>query len=117
MRLTLLLRSFRPEYVGPIPKFPGNAQTGKHRYVPKVTLGKKLSLFIQMKHEEQVIKYLSKPYVTEQQENAYLASIGRKRPQYWDDFLRRPIERPLKQYYAADYLQKIDYSRSFEIEE
>ncbi|CAG2102514.1 unnamed protein product [Medioppia subpectinata] len=117
MRLTSICRSFRPEFVGYVPKFPGNVETGKHRFVPKVTTGKKLSLYKQLKHEEQVMRYISKPYITPSQEKAYLQSIGRTRPEYWDDFLRQPLEEPLKQYFAADYLRKLDFSRGFEEED
>ncbi|CAG2176444.1 unnamed protein product [Oppiella nova] len=89
----------------------------KHRYVPKVTTGKKLSLYTKLKHEEQVMKYLSKPYITQEQEEAYLKSVGRTRPQYWDDFLRQPLEEPLKQYFAADFLERLDLTRSFDEED
>jgi len=117
MRLTVILRSFRPEFVGYVPNFPGNVLKGKHRYVPKVTTGKKLSLYRQLRHEEQVMRFISKPYISEAQEKAYLESVGRTRPEYWDDFLRQPLEVPLKQYYAADYLQRLDITRSFDEED
>ncbi|CAG2165958.1 unnamed protein product [Oppiella nova] len=117
MRFTHILRSFRPEFVGYVPKFRGNVEKGKHRYVPKVTTGKKLSLYTKLKHEEQVMKYLSKPYITQEQEEAYLKSVGRTRPQYWDDFLRQPLEEPLKQYFAADFLERLDLTRSFDEED
>jgi len=116
MKITSIINSFRREFVGYIPKYPGNAEKGKHRYVPAVTLSKKLLLWRQLKYEEEVIKYLSKPYISEAQEKAYLKSVNRTRPEYWDDFLRRPIEKPLKQYYAADYLKRLEISRGFEEE-
>jgi len=117
MIITSILSSFRREFIGYIPKFPGNVLRGKRRFVPKVTLAKKLSLYKKLKYEEQVMKYLSKPYISENQENLYLKSIGRTRPEYWDDFLRRPIEAPLKQTYAADYIINLDTNRSFEEED
>lgn len=47
----------------------------------------------------------------------FLHSKQLKKPEYWDDFLRREIELPLNQYYAADFLEKLDVSRSFEEED
>lgn len=41
---------------------------------------------------------------------------GQEHQRFWDDFTRRPIEQPLKQRYAADYLTQLDSRRSFEEE-
>ncbi|KAI2797683.1 Ribosomal protein 63, mitochondrial [Blomia tropicalis] len=117
MRLSLILASFRREFIGPIPKHKGNVLIGKKRFVPPVTLGKKIELFRELKYEEEVMKYLSKSYITESQENKYLQSKGLDHPEYWDDFMRRPIEVPLKQHYAADYLVNLNINRSFEEED
>lgn len=109
----------------------------KKRFVPPVTLGKKIVLFQELKYEEEAMKYLSKPYITEvcclhfyfysssnvqtcpsqSQENQYLQSTGQSHPEYWDDFTRRPIEMPLKQVYAADFLEKLNVSRNFQEED
>ena len=39
-----------------------------------------------------------------------------ERPPYWDDFTRMTIEQPLQQSYSADYLEKLNCSRTFEEE-
>ncbi|XP_027194841.2 uncharacterized protein LOC113789496 [Dermatophagoides pteronyssinus] len=116
MRFTLILQSFRREFIGPIPKHKGNVLIGRKRFVPPVTMGKKIGLVQQLAYEEEVMKYLSKPYVNETQECQYLESKKMERPPYWDDFSRMTIEQPLKQSYSADYLEKLNSSRSFEEE-
>lgn len=53
----------------------------------------------------------------QEQEKKYLYSKELSHPPYWDDFLRKEIELPLKQKYAADYLVKLNVSRSFDEED
>lgn len=56
-------------------------------------------------------------FVLQKQEEAYLQSVGRTRPEYWDDFLRKPLLEPLKQHYAGDFLVGLDVSRSMDEED
>ncbi|KAH9389994.1 Ribosomal protein 63, mitochondrial [Tyrophagus putrescentiae] len=113
MRLSLILNSFRREFIGPIPKHPGNVLRGKKRFVPPVTISDKINLVRELKYEEEVMKFLQKPYITESQEKQYLEATGQSKPEYWDDFTRKTIEEPLPQHYAADYLEKFNVNRSF----
>ncbi|OTF82467.1 hypothetical protein BLA29_012177 [Euroglyphus maynei] len=117
MRFSLILQSFRREFIGPIPKHKGNVLKGRKRFVPPVTLGKKIGLAQEFAHEEEVMKYLSKPYINETQECRYLESKNMERPPYWDDFTRMTIEQPLQHSYSADYLRRLNVSRSFEEED
>ncbi|KAF7488949.1 hypothetical protein SSS_06073 [Sarcoptes scabiei] len=117
MRLTCFLSSFRREFIGPIPKHKGNVLRGKDRFVPPVTTKKKVAFFRRLAYEEEAMRYLSSPYISEIQENQYLQSIGRDHPSYWDDFTRRPIIDPIKQTYSMDFMMKLNVSRSFEEED
>ncbi|RWS02383.1 hypothetical protein B4U79_11290 [Dinothrombium tinctorium] len=117
MRLTRVLCKYRPEFHGFIPKFRGKVEIGRHRYVPAITKGMKYTFFREASYEFEVMKYLQKPFITEEQERAYLQSIGRTQPVYADDHLNKNLVFPLKQRYAADLLARLDVSRKFEEED
>ncbi|KAI7688385.1 hypothetical protein SSS_06073 [Sarcoptes scabiei] len=65
MRLTCFLSSFRREFIGPIPKHKGNVLRGKDRFVPPVTTKKKVAFFRRLAYEEEAMRYLSSPYISE----------------------------------------------------
>lgn len=71
-------------------------------------------MWMEMMHEEEVMKYLRVPYISEVQEQAYLQSVGRSQPEYRDDFLGKTVEVPLNQRYAADLIKHLDVTRKFE---
>lgn len=52
---------------------------------------------------------------TQRQEQAYLQSVGRTHPEYYDEFMHKKVVKPEQQRYSADLLLKLDVSRSFEI--
>ena len=65
MRLTQTLFKWRPEFTGYKPKYPGHVYVGKHRYTPPVTSMAKYFVMRQLLYEEENMKYLSRPYITE----------------------------------------------------
>lgn len=71
-------------------------------------------LWQQWRNEEEVLKYLSTPYITVDEELDYLESIGEKY-QDVDPLYTSKIETPLQQRYATDILEKFDRNRKYEI--
>lgn len=114
MRLTASLFKFRPIFEGKMPKYPGSATTGKNRFVPPATKGTRYALWMQWRDEEEVMKYISKPYITAEEENEYLCSIG-ERHQDVDPLYTHHIETPMRQRYAVEILEKFERSRQHEI--
>lgn len=60
------------------------------------------------------MKYTAKPYVTADQEIAYLNSIGEKHHDV-DPLYTSHIETPMRQRYAVELLDKFERSRQHEI--
>lgn len=62
-------RSPKGNYDGNVTRrFSFNLEPSLHsrkRFVEPVTLGKKIGLLQELKHEEEVIKFLGKPYISE----------------------------------------------------
>lgn len=50
----------------------------------------------------------------QRQEQAYLQSVGRTQPEYYDEFMHKKVMKPEQQKYAADVLSRLDVSRSFD---
>ncbi|KAI1291728.1 hypothetical protein HDE_07165 [Halotydeus destructor] len=115
MRLSLILASYRPIFHGYKPTFPGNVTLGKHKFVPPVNRTHKFYIMRQMLYEEEVMMYLRSPCISEKQEQAYLQSVGKAKPDHADDFMFKKLAKPERQRYAADYLVALDKSRKFEI--
>lgn len=114
MKLTSVLCKHHPMFIGVIPKFRGAALTGKHKFVPPATRGTRYALWSEWRDQEQVMKYISKPYVTEDQENAYLKSIGEKHHDV-DPIYTSHIESPMRQRYAIEILENFERARAHEI--
>lgn len=114
MRLTAVLCKVRPLFIGKIPKFRGSATSGKHKFVPPATKATRYLLWQQWKDQEEVMKYISKPYITAEEELDYLESIG-ERHQDVDPLYTSQIETPMRQRYAVDILEKFERSRQHEI--
>ena len=53
--------------------------------------------------------------VSQTQEQAYLQSVGRTHPEYYDEFMHKKIVKPEQQRYSADLLERLDSNRAFEI--
>lgn len=113
MKLTAVLCKFRKTFVGPQPKFRGSATKGKHKFVEPATRGNRYMLWLDWKNQEEVMKYISKPYITTDQELDYLESVGLKH-QDVDPLYTSRIEPPMRQRYAAEVLQYFERKRNFE---
>lgn len=116
MRLTQTLCKYKPLFIGKIPKFPGSALKGKHRYVPAATRATRYLLWLDWKNEEEVLKYISKPYITEDEEQDYLESIGRTH-QDVDPLYTSVIQAPMRQSYGVNLLRVFERNRQFEVVE
>lgn len=116
MRLTAILCKHHNMFTGLKPKFRGSALEGKHKFVPAANRGTRYMLWSQWKDEEEVLKYISKPYVTADEELDYLESIGEKH-QDVDPLYTSKIEEPMEQRYAVDILKFFQRSRRHEITE
>lgn len=114
MRLTGALFKVRQIFVGPIPKFRGRALEGKHRFVPPATKGTRYRLWSQWRDEEEVLKYIAKPYVTADEELDYLDSIGLKH-QDVDPLYTSTLVKPMQQRYAIEIIEKFERNRAHEI--
>lgn len=114
MKITQVLFKFHPLFIGPIPKFKGSATKGKHKWVPPATKATRYLLWQQWKDEEEVLKYVSKPFISVNEELDYLESIGEKH-QDVDPLYTSLIETPMRQRYATDILDKFDRTRKYEI--
>ncbi|XP_074594757.1 uncharacterized protein LOC141850116 [Brevipalpus obovatus] len=117
MRLTSILLKFRPEWHGKIPKFPGNISSGKSRYVPAVRRGDRMRLLWELSETEKIMHILSRPYITKEQESLYLQSVGKTKPDYYDDFLWQRTKKPIGHRYAYYHLISIDKGSNFEDED
>lgn len=113
MKLTAPLFKFKKMFIGNIIKFRGSALKGKHRFVPPATRGTRYGLWTDWRNEEEAIKYISTPYVTIDEELAYLEMIGEKH-QDVDPLQTKKIVAPLKQHYAVELLYKFDNGRKHE---
>jgi len=114
MRLTPTLLKYRPEFMGHIVKYPGFAYHGVHKFIPPVTGMAKYFMMRQIWYEEEVMQYLKKPYISEKQEQALLQYEGRAHPHHQDEWMFKKLVKPEQQTYAADFLKRLDVSRSFE---
>lgn len=114
MKLTAALFKCRPIFEGKVPKYPGSALKGKTRFVPPATRGTRYMLWQRWRDEEEVMKYISKPFVTAEEETEYLHSIG-ERHQDVDPLYTSHIEAPMRQRYATEILEKFERSRQHEI--
>lgn len=114
MKLTQALFKYRPLFIGKIPKFRGSALSGKHRFVEPATRGTRYALWTEWRNEEEVLKYISKPYVTIDEELDYLESIGRKHQDY-DPLHTSRIETPARQHYGITALRVFERNRQFDI--
>lgn len=114
MRLTSTLCKYHHLFIGKIPKFRGSALKGKHKFVPAATKGTRYGLWSQWRDEEEVLKYIAKPYITAEEELDYLASIG-ERHQDVDPLYTSHIETPMQQRYAVEILEHFDRNRQHEI--
>lgn len=114
MRLTATLFKHHPLFIGKLPKFRGSAMKGKHKYVPTLTAGDRYRLWYEWRNEEEVLKYISKPYITADEELDYLESIG-ERHQDVDPLYTSRLVTPMKQHYAVELLKVFERNRQFEI--
>lgn len=89
---------------------------GKHKYVPALTKGTRYKLWSEWLDEERALKYISKPYITAEEEQAYLNSIG-ERHQDVDPLYTSRVVAPMRQHYAIEILHKFERNRQFEITE
>lgn len=114
MRLTQILLKHHPLFIGKIPKFRGSALKGKHKFVPPATKGVRYMKWLEWRDEEEVLKNISKPYVSAEQELDYLATQERKNHDV-DPLYTSKIETPMQQRYAVQILEKFERSRQHEI--
>lgn len=113
MRLTAVLFKRKPEFVGVVPKFRGSALSGKHRFVPPATRGTRFMMWEEWSKQEEVMKYISTPYVSADEELDYLSSQGLKH-QDVDPLYTSKLERPMRQRYAIEILRYFERSRKHE---
>ena len=113
MKITTPLFKFHRMFVGKQPKFRGSAIHGKHRFVPPATKGNRYMLWSRWRDEEEVMKYISKPYVTAEEELDYLNSIGLKH-QDVDPLYTSRLEPPMRQRYAHEIVEMFDRNRQHE---
>lgn len=113
MRLTNILFKYRPEFIGYIPKYRGAVYFGKHRFVPPVTGMHKYFMLRQILNEEKNMRILNQPFITDDQEAAYLRSIDRSQPEYKDEHIFKKIQTPPSQRYTVDLLKKLDEKSKF----
>lgn len=71
-------------------------------------------LWSEWRDQEAVMKYISRPYITTDEELDYLESIGRKH-QDVDPLYTCKLEPPMRQRYAVDILEKFDRNRKHEV--
>ena len=116
MKLTSALYKYHPLFIGKLPKFRGSAMSGKNKYVPAATRGDRYRLWNDWKDEEEVCKYISKPYITTEEELVYLESIGQQF-QDVDPLYTGQVVEPLQQRYAVDLLRIFERNRQYEIQE
>ena len=64
--------------------------------------------------EELNARQLETPYITPEQEQAYLQSVGRSHPKYYDEFLYKKLVKPEPQEYTADFLIDLEKGRGLE---
>lgn len=114
MKLTAILYKHHPLFIGVIPKFRGSALRGKHKFVPPATRSTRYLLWNQWRDEEETLKYLSKPYITADEELDYLESIGEKHHDV-DPLFTSQIETPMRQRYAVEILNYFERNRKYEI--
>lgn len=109
MRLTATLFKFHPLFVGKQPKFRGSATSGKHKFVPPATKGVRYGLWSQWRDQEEVVKYISTPYITADEELDHFGI------QDVDPLYTSKIEAPMRQRYAIEILEIFERNRQHEI--
>lgn len=50
----------------------------------------------------------------QKQEQAYLQSVGRTHPAYYDEFMHKKVVKPDQQVYSAEFLTRLDKTRCHE---
>ncbi|XP_077556283.1 large ribosomal subunit protein mL63 [Haemaphysalis longicornis] len=119
MRLTdVLLGVFkRRGFGGPrfhfVKHIPGKISIGKHRVVPPVTPKIKLDLWKKLAIEEETMMYLSRPFLTVEEEKHMPKEFIRRRLLKYDR-IPQPSRKPLKSLFAADLLTHINVDRQWE---
>lgn len=114
MRITPVLCKFKRMFIGPQPKFRGSALRGKHKFVPPATKATRYLLWLRWRQQEEVMKYISKPYITADEELDYLEAMGLKH-QDVDPLATCELQPPMEQRYATDILEKFERSRQHEV--
>lgn len=114
MRISQVLCKYRPAFIGQVPKFRGSALKGKHRFVPPATRATRFMMWDEWSKQEEVMKYISKPYITSEEELEYLESQGLKH-QDVDALYTSHLEAPMRQRYAVEILKIFERSRKQEI--
>lgn len=71
-------------------------------------------LWMQWRHQEEVMKYISVPYITSDEELDYLEAMGLKH-QDVDPLVTCKLEPPMQQRYATDILEKYERNRQHEV--
>ncbi|XP_053213122.1 uncharacterized protein LOC128396548 [Panonychus citri] len=117
MRLTGSLSKWKGAFIGYIPKYPGSLTSGKTRWVPPVRTGHKVDFFYELSDTQRAMNVLAKPYITKDQETAYLQHVGKAKPDYWDDFMWKTHVVPPKHRYAAHFIASLDRTAKFEDED
>lgn len=111
MRLTQCLFKFHPIFVGKIPKYRGSATKGKHKFVPPATRATRYLLWAEWRDQEEVMKYITKPYITADEELDYTEEHDIE----LDPLYTSQIEEPMQQRYATDILELLDRDRKHEV--
>ncbi|KFM81820.1 hypothetical protein X975_18749, partial [Stegodyphus mimosarum] len=91
---------------------PGNIWIGKHRFVPPVTKKDRLEMWKRMMYEEEVMMYLSNPYIKEEDEKLY---IEKHTPPTQEKVfvVESSVLKPLKERTIAYHLERADSARSW----
>lgn len=87
--------------------------TGKYRIVPPVTSTMKVELWKKLAIEEKTMMYLSRPYLTTEEEKHMPKEFIRRRLRKYD---HAPVlqRKPLKSLFAADLLSHLNVGRQWE---
>uniref|UniRef100_A0A131XRF5 Putative ribosomal protein 63 mitochondrial isoform x1 n=1 Tax=Hyalomma excavatum TaxID=257692 RepID=A0A131XRF5_9ACAR len=119
MRLTdVLLGVFkRRGFGGPrfhfVKHIPGKIDIGKRRIVPPVTPRMRLQLWMKLAVEEETMMYLSRPFLTVEEEKNMPKEFVRRRLRKYDHVPVRQ-RKPLKSLFASDLLSHLNVGRQWE---